>query len=121
MKKEILIGVGVLVAAYELSSFSFTRETKAAIRRNFNNTCAVCGLEHPKNGQCHHDVPQCRGGSDRVENGVFVCGEHDPNDCHEILDRQSLKQGICFDGLPISRQPPEKFRNRKWFQRWHRN
>lgn len=97
---------------------AFSHETKALIYQRANGRCDLCGLPvKPKEAEFHHDVPQCRCGSDKPINGKCVHGEHSYQDCHEILDRQVLDHGICADGNPICEQDPEKFKAGKYVEK----
>lgn len=97
---------------------AFSHETKREIYERADGRCDLCELPVKfKEAEFHHDVPQCRGGSDRPENGKCVHGEHSYQDCHEIADRKVLDHGICMDGKPISEQEPEKFKANKYIPR----
>ena len=90
----------------------FSHSTKDIVYDQANGCCELCGLPVSRhNAEIHHDVPQCRGGSDKPQNGVCLHGERSSTDCHEIVDQRVLKHGICMDGKPISEQPPEKFKS----------
>ena len=53
---------------------------KAFVRFRDNHTCAIC---HTKGkGDVHHIIPVSKGGTDRADNGVFLCKK-----CHEDLHK----------------------------------
>ena len=91
---------------------AFSHETKDVIYRRANGRCDLCGLPVDRHeAEFHHDVPQCRGGSDKPINGKCLHGERSSRDCHEVADREVLDYGICMDGKPIYDQPADKFKS----------
>jgi len=116
MKKEgylSLISLGILTS---IPFFAFSKEVKKQVREEQDNTCAVTG----KRGklEIHHRVPQCKGGSDRIENAVGLLGERSGNDIHEKYDRLALDQGLFLhpDGRLVTRSemPLECFKNQNY-------
>jgi len=51
---------------------------KTFIRYRDKSTCAICGKK--TKGEVHHIIPRSKGGTDRPENGVFLCEK-----CHRDL------------------------------------
>ena len=114
MRLERLLTTALLLPIMP-SVTTFSTETKHKIAQNADYHCEYCGLPTMR-GQCHHDLPQFYGGSDKVENGHYLCGEKD-KDCHEIFDRQALDEGILFDGRPIKDADPVMIKSRSKFEK----
>ena len=99
--------------------FSFPKEVKRTVRQEQDNICFSCG-EKVKEVEVHHRLPQCLGGSDRVENAVGLCsgehgkGENSPDDCHEKFDRLAIDSNLFLhpDGRLVTRDemPNECFK-----------
>jgi hypothetical protein len=107
-------------------ALAFSSSTKKNIREAQDNICPVCGNKS-NNLECHHCVPQCKGGNDNFINGVALCGEKS-RDCHERMDRLALDKGIIFQFtngrssgeyqlVPISEVGAEYFGGKKKKQR----
>ena len=75
-------------------ALAFSSTTKKEIREAQGGMCPVCGMKL-EGAECHHCVPQCKGGNDNFINGVALCGERS-RDCHERMDRLALDKGIIF-------------------------
>jgi 5-methylcytosine-specific restriction endonuclease McrA len=108
MESRLLIPLSV-IGLYAVAFGAFGKKLKRQVRQEQGGACAECG-QSPCNLQIHHIVPQSRGGSDRRENAVGLCGEKD-EDCHEIWDQLALKQGIIYPGKPISEATNEQRKN----------
>lgn len=96
---------------------AFGKEIKKAIRLGQDNICASCG-EKVKEVEVHHRLPQCRGGSDRIENAIGLCsgehgkGENSPDDCHQKYDLLAIDNGLFLgpQGKLITRdQLPDEY------------
>ena len=113
MRKEYLIALGIFSV---LPFCSFSKEIKRRVRQEQDNKCAVTGISGAL--EIHHRVPQCRIGSDRIENAVGLLGERSGNDIHEKYDRLALDQGLFLhpDGRLVTRSemPPECFKNQNY-------
>jgi len=113
MRKEHLIALGVFSV---LPFCSFSKEIKRRVRQEQDNKCAVTGISGAL--EIHHRVPQCRNGSDRIENAVGLLGERSGNDIHEKYDRLALDQGLFLhpDGRLVTRSemPQECFKNQNY-------
>jgi len=109
MRKEYLIALGIFSV---LPFCSFSKEIKRRVRQEQDNKCAVTGISGEL--EIHHRVPQCRNGSDRIENAVGLLGERSGNDIHEKYDRLALDQGLFLhpDGRLVTRgeMPEECFK-----------
>lgn len=95
---------------------AFSKEIKKQVREEQGGKCAVTGISGAL--EIHHRVPQCRNGSDRIENAVGLLGERSGNDIHEKYDRLALDQGLFLhpDGRLVTRSemPPECFKNQNY-------
>ena len=95
---------------------AFSKEIKKQVREEQGGKCAVTGISGEL--EIHHRVPQCRNGSDRIENAVGLLGERSGNDIHEKYDRLALDQGLFLhpDGRLVTRSemPPECFKNQNY-------
>lgn len=98
IKYETLFSLGALAT---LPFLAFPSRVKEQIREEQNNECADCG-HRVRKLQVHHIVPQSRGGSDSIENGVGLCPK-----CHQRWDLTSLTSDIIYPGVHY------EFRRRK--------
>lgn len=99
---------------------AFSKEVKRQVRQDQHNICAETGIQTRKL-EIHHQLPQCMGGSDRIENAIGLAGEKDKIDAHEKYDRLAIDNGIMFNGKPISEAEPSQIKNQnKWQQACHR-
>lgn len=114
IKSELAFLLTVAAVA-SLSSFSFSQSIKKEVEEKQHKRCGICG-EHCKCGQHHHRVARSLGGSDRIENDIYVGGERDKHDCHEPLDQNILKKGLVYlspeePAVPIEDVPHNLFKN----------
>ena len=95
---------------------AFSKEIKKQVREEQGGKCAVTGLRGSL--EIHHRVPQCKGGSDRIENAVGLLGERSGNDVHEKYDRLAIDNNLFLhpDGRLVTRSemPPECFKNQNY-------
>lgn len=89
MRVESLIGLGIIGI---VSFGSFSKEIKKQVREEQGNICADCGMPTTRL-EIHHRVPQCQGGTDRIENAMGLCGPR-VNDCHEKWDKLALEEHL---------------------------
>jgi len=93
--------IGIAVATIPVGAFPFW--IRKIIRRRQDGRCARC-YDNPDTLECHHLVPESRGGADVPENGRGYC-----SDCHEVVDKKALKHGKLPDGTPIENAPQSLF------------
>lgn len=79
------------------------RNWREKVLRRDGYTCQHCGAKEGL--QAHHIIPQGRGGTDRVVNGVSLCGR-----CHEALHRGEWRLGF----------KPESFKAPTWLMQGKR-
>lgn len=95
---------------------AFSKEIKKKVREEQGGKCAVTGLRGSL--EIHHRVPQCKGGSDRIENAVGLLGERSGNDVHEKYDRLAIDNNLFLhpDGRLVTRSemPLECFKNQNY-------
>ena len=95
---------------------AFSKEIKKQVREEQGGLCAVSGQKARL--EIHHRVPQCKGGSDRIENAIGLAGERSGNDVHEKYDRLAIDQNLFLhpDGRLVTRDemPPECFKNQNY-------
>lgn len=95
---------------------AFSKEIKKQVREEQGGKCAVTGLRGSL--EIHHRVPQCKGGSDRIENAVGLLGERSGNDVHEKYDRLAIDNNLFLhpDGRLVTRSemPLECFKNQNY-------
>lgn len=95
--------IGDAAILYLVSQWAFSKSQKEVVRQRQDYTCADCGDRVPDNFEVHHINPQCKGGSDTLDNAIGLCGpKHHGNDCHERADKLALEQGILWDGTEIT-------------------
>ena len=96
--------------------FAFGKEVKNRVRLEQDGICAVSGVKGYL--EIHHRVPQCKGGSDRIENAVGLLGTRSGNDVHEKYDRLALDKNLYLhpDGRLVTRSemPQECFKNENY-------
>ena len=69
---------------YQQGKMNEHENFKEFVRYRDNYTCAIC---HTKGkGDVHHIIPVSKGGTDRADNGVFLCKK-----CHEDLHKGKVK------------------------------
>lgn len=96
--------------------FAFSKEIKKQVREEQGNICADCGMPTTRL-EIHHRVPQCQGGTDRIENAVGLCGPR-VNDCHEKWDKLALEEHLyASEALkPVTKaeMPQECFKSQNY-------
>lgn len=92
--------------------FAFSKEIKKKVIEEQGGVCAISGQKTRL--EIHHRVPQCKGGSDRIENAIGLAGERSQEDIHEKYDRLAIDQNLFLhpDGRLVTRDemPPECFK-----------
>ncbi len=95
---------------------AFSKEIKKRVREEQGNCCAVTGEKGRL--EIHHRVPQCKGGSDRIENAVGLLGERSSEDVHEKYDRLAIDKNLFLhpDGRLVTRSemPQECFKHQDY-------
>lgn len=95
---------------------AFSKEIKKKVREEQGGVCAISGQKAKL--EIHHRIPQCKGGSDRIENAIGLAGERSGNDVHEKYDRLAIDNNLFLhpDGRLVTRNemPPECFKNQNY-------
>ena len=113
-KRNILLPI--LLFPVFPSLYKFSDSIKKEVRENQNNICADTGIKCRKL-EIHHKLPQCMGGSDKLENAVGLAGEKEKIDAHEKWDRITIDTGIMFGGETIDKATPNMIKDfKKWIK-----
>lgn len=113
MNLERLFTVALL-APIMPSVMSILDKVRHQVKSEQNGCCAATGIKS-SNLEMHHELPKSFGGSNNRVNIVGLLGEKDTVDVHEIFDELVLREGIMFNGKPISKAVPEQINNKsKW-------
>jgi hypothetical protein len=71
---------GYLYNLHASSSSDAKRMWRQSIKEKWNHTCAYCG--NTKNLTIDHIIPQCKGGTDLLENVICCCKECNNSKAH---------------------------------------
>lgn len=86
---------------YQQGKMAEHENFKEFVRYRDNHTCAIC---HTKGkGDVHHIIPVSKGGTDRADNGVFLCKK-----CHEDLHKGKIK---LPENLNLAAKSLQKLKN----------
>ena len=110
------IEFGSMPLLLKVEFHAFSKEIKKQVREEQGGICAISGQKARL--EIHHRVPQCKGGSDRIENAVGLAGERSREDTHEKYDRLAIDNNLFLhpDGRLVTRDemPPECFKNQNY-------
>lgn len=96
--------------------YKFSDYVKKEVREEQHNICADTGIKCRKL-EIHHKLPQCMGGSDKIENAVGLAGEKEKIDAHEKWDRMTIDSGVMFGGETIDKASPDMIKD---FKKWRK-
>jgi len=110
------IEFGSMPLLLKVEFHAFSKEIKKQVREEQGGICAISGQKARL--EIHHRVPQCKGGSDRIENAIGLAGERSQEDIHEKYDRLAIDQNLFLhpDGRLVTRDemPSECFKNQNY-------
>ena len=110
------IEFGSMPLLLKVEFHAFSKEIKKQVREEQGGICAISGQKARL--EIHHRVPQCKGGSDRIENAVGLAGERSREDTHEKYDRLAIDNNLFLhpDGRLVTRDemPPECFKHQNY-------
>lgn len=110
------IEFGSMPLLLKVEFHAFSKEIKKQVREEQGGICAISGQKVRL--EIHHRVPQCKGGSDRIENAVGLAGERSREDTHEKYDRLAIDNNLFLhpDGRLVTRDemPPECFKHQNY-------